>query len=301
MKVIPARHRNRNPSSGPFDPLASRAAFARKMSRAGLDPGKPIVADGRCHDFKTATCKGWYVYHEKLDEAWGAFGNWRTGEQFKWSSRTKTVSLTAGEAQTIRNQPTAEDAEEERQREEKRRQAKRLLYFTRDEDDDHPYLVRKQIWAHGVCTFHGHLVIYEVDVFGALAVPVLDDSERPQGIQFVCVDGTKRNLGPTKGGHYWIGEPERGRTLCVAEGLATGASVYEETGFKCCVSFGHSGFLHVAKYVRQQFNPRKLIVVADGDDVSIKSANAAARASNGLVFIADDGADYNDMVNRRRA
>lgn len=275
----------------------------RKMQRAGLDPGKPIVADGRCHQFKTTAYKGWYVYHELFDESWGAFANWRTGEQFKWSSRTHVpiVSLSPREARAFRAQPTAEDLEEQERRDASRRTAVRLLHWTRRKDNDHPYLIAKQVWAHGVCVFDGHRVIYEVDVFGALAVPVLNDDEEPQGIQFICADGTKRNLGPTRGGHHWIGEPERGRTLCIAEGFATSASVYEETRRACCIAFGHVGFLHVAQYVRRTFNPRKLIIVADGDDVSIKSANAAARACDGVRFIADKDMDYNDMMTRRRA
>lgn len=272
------------------------------MRSAGLDPGKPIVADGRPHDFKTTTCKGWYVYHEKFDEAWGAGGNWRTGEDFKWSSHSKgTTNLTAREAEAIRRQPNAEDDDERERLDAKRRQAKRLLWYCRDEDDDHPYLVRKQVWAHGVCVFRGHKIINELDVFGSLAVPVLDDDEQVQGIQFVCADGDKRNLGPTRGGHFWIGNPKRSRTLCVAEGFATAASVFEETGRPCAVSFGHSGFLHVSKYIREQFDPKKLIIVADGDAVSITSANAAARVTDALVFEASRGSDFNDMARGARA
>ena len=68
----------------------------------------------------------------------------------------------------------------------------------------------------------------------------------------------------------------------------------------CAVAFGHNGFMHVAQYIREKFDPPKLVIVADGDTVSVNSANAAARAYKGLVFVADQGRDFNDMVSAEK-
>ena len=72
------------------------------------------------------------------------------------------------------------------------------------------------------------------------------------------------------------------------------------TRYPCCIAFGTSGFEHVARYVRHAFHPKPLIIVADGDDAGINAANGAARAVDALVFVCDDGLDFNDMMRRAK-
>src|SRR5438094_9434520 len=81
-----------------YDPDAPLEA----MRAHGLDPGGRIIADGEFHRWKNSTSKGWYVINEDFDHAWGAFGNYRTGEQWKWSSRRRAERMTARELADVR-------------------------------------------------------------------------------------------------------------------------------------------------------------------------------------------------------
>jgi putative DNA primase/helicase len=279
-----------------FDPFAAREQFRTAMRRAGLDPEAPIVTDAQIHRFKTSLAKGWYVYHEQFDHSWGAYGDYRSGEQFSWSSR----KLSSEERSRIAQERRANDAAEN-QPSWALREARQVWTWSRGAPASHPYLRRKGIEPHGVHFYHGRRVLADVAVDGALVVPIDDDNDELQAIQFICPDGVKRNLGPTSGGHFWIGTPKSRRTLCLAEGFATAASVHEETGYACCVAFGVAGYDHVARYIRDQFEPKRLVIVADGDEPGIKAANAAARAVDALVFVCDEGQDFNDMARGRLA
>lgn len=286
-----------------FDPRAAKEAFERKAGSCGVDLLSAfgvILADGLFHEVKTHAGKVWYIFHEEFGSAWGGFGNWTTGVECGWSSRSGRGShMTRREAERIGEIHKNSDKE---RNEWARKQAKHVLWWNQEAPSSHSYLRRKQIGAHGARLFRGHRVLSDLNVHGALAVPVYDDDEELQGIQFICANGDKRNLGPTGGGHYWIGEPDSfSQQLYIAEGFATAASVFEDTERPCCVAFGHGGFMRVAQYVRKRFHPKRLTIVADGDDVSSKSANAAARAFKGLVFVADPGTDYNDMLLKERA
>jgi putative DNA primase/helicase len=298
-KVQRQERRVNTTAASSFDRFEARRAFEDAMWHHGLHPGRSIVADGTPRTFKTDHAKGWYVYNETYDHSWGAYGNWRTGNKFKWSS-WKAMRRDGG----VRpNRGLTVDTTATQRADRDRHNRGRALNFWRfgRKNQNNPYLVRKQVWAHGTREHRGTTQIFRgVDTFGALMVRVDDDDERIQALQFILEDGTKRNLGPTKGGHYWVGTPERRQTLCIAEGFATAASVYEETRYPCCIAFGTSGFEHVARYVRHAFHPKPLIIVADGDDAGINAANGAARAVDALVFVCDDGLDFNDMMRRAK-
>lgn len=282
-----------NRSYNPASPLEAMRAH-------GLDPLVPLVPDGNVHQFKTESSKGWYVFHEEFDRCWGAFGNWRTGDQWTWSSRKKSATrATDAEVRVLRQRLNAERQQHDDWRS---KEAQHIWHWSRAAPAHHPYLVAKHIEVHGVRWYRGNRVFNELPINNSLVVPIHDDEEELQAIHFITADGGKRNLGPTKGGHYWVDVPRLWhKTLCVAEGFATAASVREATRKHCAVAFGHSGFTHVAKYIRTKFDPKRLIIVADGDDVSINSADAAARACDGLVFVADPGLDFNDMLRKEQA
>jgi putative DNA primase/helicase len=281
-----------------FNPIAAREAFICKAQCYGIYLPS-IIADGTIHEIKCGDAKVWYTYHEEFDHSWGCFGDYKSmsvHDGVKWSSRTKsTTRLSPADTEALRSTVVTEDD----RRDWRRKQARHDWLYGKEASDDHPYLRKKQIEPHGVRVFRGHRIIADVEVNGAIMVPVFDDDEALQAIQFITRKGEKRNQGPLKDGHFWIDRPMRWRTLCVAEGFATAASVSEEWGYPCCVSFGVSGMEHAAQYIKEKFRPTKpIIIIADADDggVGVKVANAAARAVDGLVFVADEGTDFNDMV-----
>jgi putative DNA primase/helicase len=161
--------------------------------------------------------------------------------------------------------------------------------------EDHPYLKRKGIKPHGVKLSEGKLVI-----------PIRIKSDICS-LQFIAPDGEKRFLpsGQITGGYFSIGKPND--IICITEGFATGASVYEATGYAVAVAFNCGNLDNVTKAMRGKFPNAKLIVCADDDYKSLNNpghsaANLAAQNNGGMVAIPsfgdnrpDNATDFNDM------
>ena len=67
-----------------------KSDFLRAISTAGIKPPQNVVIDGQIHRFSTndkiGDNAGWYVLKNHGDFTFGAFGDWRTGIQEKWTS-----------------------------------------------------------------------------------------------------------------------------------------------------------------------------------------------------------------------
>ena len=67
-----------------------KSDFLRAISIAGIKPPQNAVIDGQIHRFSTndkiGDNAGWYVLKNHGDFTFGAFGDWRTGIQEKWTS-----------------------------------------------------------------------------------------------------------------------------------------------------------------------------------------------------------------------
>ncbi|MBI4468897.1 MAG: DUF3987 domain-containing protein [Acidobacteria bacterium] len=188
--------------------------------------------------------------------------------------------------------PVAEDAN---LKNEARKRAKVLWQGASPAPNDHAYLLRKGIKAHGLRLNDGRLVI-----------PLLD-GEEIQSLQFIGLDGEKRFLtgGRITGCYFPIGKPDG--SLCIAEGYATGASIYEATGCAVAVAFTAGNLLPVAQALRVKFSDLRLIVCADDDakkpgNLGLTKAREAALAVAGLLAIPDFGdnrpehaTDFNDL------
>ena len=93
-----------------------------------------------------------------------------------------------------------------------------------------------------------------------------------------------------------IGQPFDGQTLAIAEGLSTGASIHEATGWPIAIAFA-AGFLLAEALEMQRLYSRSRIVLAGDDDISLllrssplpnigrKKAIEAASAVSGQVVI----------------
>src|SRR5262249_15569695 len=163
---------------------------------------------------------------------------------------------------------------------------------------DYPYLTRKGIKTHGARLHNGSLVI-----------PMRDGGEL-HSLQFITPDGQKRFLtgGRGAGCYFSIGTVTESRTLCIAEGYATGATIHEATGYPVAVAFNAGNLEPVARALRKKFPDLRLIICAD-DDVTtagnpgLTKATEAARSVGGLVAVPDFGTtrpegatDFNDMA-----
>jgi AAA domain/Toprim domain len=129
-------------------------------------------------------------------------------------------------------------------------------------------------------------------------------------LQFIGPDGEKRFLagGRVTGCYFSIGAVKGSHTLCIAEGYATAATIYEATGYPVAVAFNAGNLEPVARSLRAKFPDTTLIICSD-DDVAtdgnpgLTKATAAARAVGGKLAVPDFGAersagatDFNDMA-----
>lgn len=255
---------------------------------AGLAPAKDLNlhADGRLVRFrvegdKAGSSNGWCVLHDSPVRA-GAFGSWRTGETHTWcaaSDRQQTQAERVALQQAMRAMQQARKAEQANVHAEARARALKLWQRARPAHDGHPYLQRKGVPAIGVRQLRDALLVPARDADGVLHT-----------LQFISPDGSKRFLtgGRIRGCYYAIGRP--GRSLLLAEGLATGCTLHKATGLAVAVAFNCGNLEPVARALRAKFPDLRLVVCADDDvdtpgNPGVTHAQAAARAVGGQVAI----------------
>ncbi len=96
------------------------------------------------------------------------------------------------------------------------------------------------------------------------------------------------------------------RQVCIAEGFATAASIYESTGIPTAVAFNSGNLLAVAKVLRKRNPKARIIICADNDRITqgnpgVSKATEAARAARALLAIPQfpdgvEGTDFNDLA-----
>ena len=158
------------------------------------------------------------------------------------------------------------------------------IWGAKSVDRDCPYLVRKQVQNHG-CRINGK---------GNLIVPLFDKDGKIWNIQEIHADGHKPFLpgGRVSACFYMIGQvTQQDQIICIAEGYATGASIYEATGHVTVVAFNSGNIDKVGKEIRILHPHARLVYCADDDshstppDAGLKAANKAVAATGGIVII----------------
>jgi putative DNA primase/helicase len=260
--------------------------FVNAMRDSGLTPPCRVIADGKMHRFMVGDERqknGWYVLHS--DPPAGAFGNWKTGMKEKWcTSRGYT------EAEKTAFKREMEQSKIKREKEEEKlkdacRQIAEAIWAKASAINKHPYISRKQIQPVGVRMYKG-----------AIVVPVRDSEGVLHGLQFIGADGTKKFLKGTakKGCYFSMGNPNG--KVCICEGYATGASIYQSTGIAVAVAFDAGNMAEVAKALQSKLKGKRFIICADNDQVGLSRAVDAAEAVKGhLVCPPNKGEDFNDV------
>lgn len=152
------------------------------------------------------------------------------------------------------------------------------------EDRDCPYLVRKKVKNHG-CKVNGK---------GNLIVPLYDITGKLWNVQEIHADGFKPYLkGGRVNGCFWvlgrISEPTQ--IVCIAEGYATAASIFEATGYATVVAFQSGNIDKVGIAIRSKYPHVRLVYCADDDSHSnppnagLNAANKAVAATGGIVVL----------------
>lgn len=272
--------------------------FRQEMQRAGLEPPVRIEPDkfmrfpgsGKSQNSSAAWCRLF------PDGDGGSYGDWSTGLVGTWfaqNNHTPTQRMALDRQIAI----SRAHAEQDRKAKQAAAAASALERWNSAEPapDDHEYLKRKGIRSHGIKLLEGKLII-PLRINGEIC-----------SVQSIAPDGDKRFLpgGQITGGYFGIGKPQD--TICVVEGFATGASVYEATGYAVAVAFNCGNLNNVAQAMRDKFPQAKLIVCGDDDyrtanNPGRSAAILAAQNNGGMVAVpifGDDrpegATDFNDM------
>ena len=258
------------------------------MRAAGLAPFTPmeLPADGKIIRYrvdgdKAGSRNGWVVMHSHPQPA-GAFGSWRTGENHTWRETSATLA-TPADRLALQRQVQAIHAQRAALQQvvhaSARDRAAKLWARARPAYDSHPYLQSKHVRAVGIRQLRDMLLVPARDACGALHT-----------LQFISADGTKRFLsgGRIAGCYFAIGRPDH--ALLLAEGLATGLSLFLATGHAVAVCFNCGNLVPVARAMRDKFPRLRLVVCGDNDSATpgnpgLTHARAAARAVGGYLAV----------------
>ena len=262
------------------------------MVAAGLRPPKEVIADGKIHRDDSR----WYVCHLDGVPA-GAFGCWRERLQSTWCAKSDNA-MTDAERDAHRQRIKAMKAQREAD------EAARLTHEADNADArwqaagsavGHPYLVRKGVHAHGV----------RQD--SALLIPLRDTAGKLHSLQTITPDGEKRFKGRMKGCYHAIGGKPSDR-LVIAEGYATGATIYEATLWPVAVAFNAGNLELVAAALHKKYPALTIFIAADDDHLTpsnpgLVAARQAALAVGGFVVVPqfppdrpDKANDFNDLA-----
>lgn len=164
---------------------------------------------------------------------------------------------------------------------------------------DHPYLQKKGVPVLGGVRRYK----------GALLVPLrAPGSDHIQALQFIAPAGEKRFLKgcSKKGAAFQVGGIEAAPRVCIAEGLATGLSVYQSTGFPVFCAMDSGNLRPAGEAVRLLLPGMEIVFAADNDrakppeaagfDEGFRCAVDAARAVGGKIAMPETaGQDFNDL------
>ena len=275
--------------------------FSEAMLEHGLQPGNVDFTDGVFRRFSTDEKKrdksGFFNLTSDGSEAFGCFGDWSAGTCIPWSSRD------------IEKMSPAERSDYDGRIKEQRRQAQfacekeyckaakkaesSLLEMT--DCKEHPYLTAK-----GVKSVPG----LKLSKSGELVIPIHGPDSAVASYQRIydTDHGFEKRFmsgGRTKGSWFKISGSE---DVCICEGLATGLSVHEATGYTVVVAFSGGNLINIARQAKSE----KIVICADndasrGDNPGLKYAKKAAQAINAPVAVpimpeGVRGTDFNDLA-----
>lgn len=280
---------------------------------------KPVAADGAWHVANlTNDHKGKDDARIKLfpDRQGGMIWNHKTGERqtffvnrFQPGETLSAEERARIEAERLRRENTI------RERHQKAAKRARLLWdAARPAPENHPYLARKHIQAHGARVATWERLIQQENrkharlaIENALLVPLCNAAGAIRSIQAIfpekcpALDRDKDMLagGGLAGLFWWIGA--KSDTVLIAEGFATAATLHEETRHRVYIAFTANNLVSVGELLREKLPDAELIFCADNDantpgNPGLTKATEAAQAVGGKVAVPPVPGDFNDYA-----
>lgn len=204
---------------------------------------------------------------------------------FKLGADVQKVSAHVIEERRKRREAMEREAEIEEKKTqaryvEKAKTASEFFYSLPEiEGQDHPYLIKKDIMAHGCrrgeWTYkddEGNISVEK----NALILPLFQDGEI-KTLQAIFPTGEKKIMaGAQKAGSYFV-IGEESKIIIICEGFATGATLHEATQKMVFVAIDSGNLIKVARRVRELFPKKRIIIAADNDQY--KKVNAGHKAA----------------------
>lgn len=273
----------------------------QQMISAGLEPPEQIIMDGQIHRFRSGTKgrgghgdkTGWYILFPEGIPA-GRFGCWRAGIECAFRAdvgRTLTQVEEMAHARRMSEAKQKRDEERAKKQEAVANTVEKIWVDCTSAGESHPYLVRKGIRPNGA----------RVTGDGRLVVPMYEKDGQLTSLQYIDADGGKLyHSGGKTGGSFWqIGTMDELGALYIAEGFATAATIFEETGRPCVVAYSASNLVPVTEIMRSKYgNQQEIVIVADNDasGVGQKYADQASAKYGATVIIPPITGDANDYA-----
>lgn len=246
-----------------------------QLHAAGLAIERPEIGGTRPHRCAVDGERGkpgWYILHEVILDSGdallaGAFGVWSGADNNAQKIEVREKARLTAEQRASLRKRLAEDrrkAEAARKRDEERAAAAAKKAWQRCEPTgESAYLAKKGVHAHGV----------RFSPSGALAIPLIDTSNRIRGLQIVRPPNDSRRLGKefwpagvaVRGHFHLIGAPRLDGVLLITEGYATGASLHEATGLPVAITFSANNLAPVAVALRKRYKLTRFLFCADDD------------------------------------
>jgi phage/plasmid primase-like uncharacterized protein len=233
--------------------------FCESMAAHCLRCPDDIVPDGKIHRFhvdgdKPSSINGWYcLFSDNGTGSTAVYGSWKLGTQYIWSSGNARV---ANEKQREQIKRAIETAAKEREDLQKKVRDKALIIWNsaHPASKDHAYLQAKKIKDYSI-----------KQIGKSLIIPVYGHDQKIHSLQFINESGQKLFLknGAIKSNFFSIKGVEE--TILLCEGYATGASLFEATGYTTIVSFNCHNLKPVAINLKSLFPDSKILICADDD------------------------------------
>ena len=267
--------------------------FRQAMQAAGIAYSGEIIPDGQLHRFhieghKKGSLNGAYKLHIDNRPA-GYFQDFTSGISHKWRSSGNSY-VSTDVIKRIKEANHQREIEARQKQEEAAKKAAEIWQKSKPVNNqaDHPYLVKKAVQPYGA-RLYGN----------ALVISIYNEDDRLVNLQFINPEGSKRFLkdGRKHGCFYIIGDLSP--RVLIAEGFATGASLFKSCGQRIVVAFDAGNLLPVAKNIRELSPDSEIIICGDNDLSGIGQAKAreAAIAIRGKVLIPPrPGMDWNDYL-----
>ena len=282
-------------------PESPESQLCNAMRDVGIDPPSTIYMDGKIHRFKTNSKgssgagdkTGWYICYSDNTPA-GRFGDWRAGIEVSFRAdigRKFTAAEEMAHSRRMSEAKAARDAELAKQHEVTEDVVAKIWADCTPAHKDHPYLKKKGILVHGA----------RVTGDGRLVVPLLNKDGSLSTLQYISTDGGKLyHKGGATGGKFWsIGNAENPKTIFIAEGFATAATIHETTGSICIVAYSASNIVPVTGIMRETYGATQdIVIVADNDSsgVGMRYAEQASAKHGARIVSPPELGDANDYV-----